>query len=46
MFNYDAVIGNEAIDFQVDSKLGKTLTAIFQDVFDYKEKLDYLKFLT
>ena len=43
MFNYDAVIGNEAIDFQVDSKLGKTLTAIFQDVFDYKEKLDYSK---
>lgn len=41
MFNYDAVIGNEVIDFQVNSKLGKMLTAIFQDVLDYKEKLDY-----
>ena len=41
MFNFDLIIGNEAVDFQVNSKLGRMLTECFQEVQDYKEHLDY-----
>lgn len=37
------VPGMEAIDFQVNNNFAKELTAIFQEVFDYKEKIDYSK---
>lgn len=41
MFNFDLIIGNEAVDFQVNSKLGRMLTECFKEVQDYKESLDY-----
>ena len=33
--------GQAAIDFQISSSLGKSLTALFQTVIDYRDNLDY-----
>lgn len=43
MFNFDYIIGEEAVDFQVNSKLGKSLTSIFREVHEFKDKIDYSK---
>lgn len=32
--------GNEVINFQANSRLGKNLTAIFQEIIDYREELN------
>lgn len=41
MFDLDYIIGEEAVDFQVNSKLGRELTTVFEDVFKFKENLKY-----
>ena len=41
MFDFDYIIGDEAVDFQVNSKLGKSLTSIFREVQEFKDTLDY-----
>lgn len=41
--SFGILTGNEAIDFQISSQLGKKLTEIFQDVIDYRDNLDYTK---
>jgi hypothetical protein len=39
MFN--SIFGMEAVSFQTSSQLGKDLTAVFQEVIDYRDNLDY-----
>lgn len=43
MFNFDYIIGEEVIDFQVNGKLGKMLTDTFNDVIEFKKNIDYSK---
>ena len=39
MFN--SIFGMEAVSFQTHSRLGKDLTAVFQEVIDFRDNLDY-----
>lgn len=41
MVNLNNFLGMEAISFQTHSQLGKDLTALFQEVIDYRNNLDY-----
>lgn len=41
MFDFDYIIGEEAVDFQVNSKLGRSLTEIFADVHKFKASINY-----
>lgn len=43
MVNINKLIGCEAIHFQMQSKLGKRLTDLFQTIIDYRDNLDYSK---
>lgn len=38
---YNNFFGMEAISFQTSSQLGKDLTAVFQEVIDFRDNLDY-----
>ena len=38
---FDSIFGMEAVSFQTSSQLGKDLTAVFQEVIDYRDNLDY-----
>ena len=38
---YNTFFGMEAISFQTSSQLGKDLTAVFQEVIDFRDNLDY-----
>lgn len=42
MINLNSIFGSmEAVSFQTNSQLGKDLTAVFQEVIDYRDNLDY-----
>lgn len=42
MINLNSIFGGmEAVSFQTNSQLGKDLTAVFQEVIDYRDNLDY-----